>query len=80
MSNDVFPTPIFFDESQVGCSDGLTKRELFAALALAGHLAGDGALCAGGNEVCGLDTPETAARKAIQYADELIKQLREIKP
>lgn len=32
MSQPAFPTPDFYDEKQVGCSDGLSKRELFAAM------------------------------------------------
>jgi len=36
---DAFPSQIFYDEHLAGCSDGLTKREYFAALAMQGLLA-----------------------------------------
>ncbi len=57
---------------------GLTKREFIAAIALAGHLAGDGAFCGGSfvaNDPTNLDTPAAAASKAVNYADALLMAL-----
>lgn len=36
--SSAFPTPDFYDGQQVGSTEGLTKRELFAAMALQGLL------------------------------------------
>lgn len=35
-SDDAFPALSFYNEQPIGCSDGLSKRELFAAMALQG--------------------------------------------
>jgi len=49
-----------------GSSAGLTKREYFAALAMQGLLT---------NGHCDLLFPEQNAKRAINHADELLKQL-----
>ena len=41
MHESAFPEPEFFDDKLIDCFPGMTKRELFAALALAGLLAAD---------------------------------------
>lgn len=38
-TQDAFPAITFYDERPIGCSDGLTKREFFAALAMQGLFA-----------------------------------------
>jgi hypothetical protein len=38
-NNSAFPEQIFFDETLVGCTSGLTKREYMATHILAGLLA-----------------------------------------
>lgn len=58
-----------FEATQVGQNElsGLTKREYFAGLALQG-------LCA--NSIAGPHhEPKNLVKEAIQYADELLKQL-----
>lgn len=47
---------------------GLTKRELFAAMAMHGYIAS----FAGGASVA---IPKMTGKKAVEYADELIKAL-----
>ena len=42
MSRFAFPTPEYFEVTAVQSTEGLTKREIFAALALAGLMAADG--------------------------------------
>lgn len=65
MNDGAFPTPLFDNEVQIDCLPGLTKRELFAALALAGLLAEPG------------DKPTRIfAEIAVEAADALIRELK----
>ena len=59
-----FPRQEFYDEKLVGCSGGLTKRELYAGLALQGLLANQPY---SGNKV--------VAKRAVEIADALIEAL-----
>lgn len=61
--DDAFPATIYMGEIAVDSSDGLTKREFFAALALAGLLASSN------------DDLEPIARSAVRAADSLIEAL-----
>lgn len=65
MNEPAFPTPLFFNEIQVDCTAGLTKREFFAAMALAG-------LLANGNKEGG----QQLAHMATFAADQLLKELQ----
>ena len=47
---------------------GITKRELFAAMAMQGMIASE-------SESEGLYRPETAATRAVKFADALLKEL-----
>lgn len=70
-SNPVFPTENILRNSYGDISErttvpGITKREYFAAMAMQGVLAASG------------DTrlsPSWVANEAVQYADELLKEL-----
>ncbi|NJN89438.1 MAG: hypothetical protein HC840_13070 [Leptolyngbyaceae cyanobacterium RM2_2_4] len=64
-ADTAFPSQIFFDEHLVDCSDGLTKREYFAAMAMQGLLARD---------VAGIGA-EANAKAAVEQADALINWL-----
>lgn len=64
-----FPTPQFYDERQVGCTPGLTKREFFAAVAMHGLLSS------------GLATPTSSVELfAVELGDRLMKRLMETGP
>lgn len=65
MSRFVFPTPECFEVTAIQSIEGLTKRELFAALAMAGLLASQG------------ETYEGLVRDAVVSADLLLAQLKE---
>jgi hypothetical protein len=78
MSSNDKAFPMATDPNSTYWQPGLTKREYFALHLMAGHLAGDGAFCAGAEDGDGaLDTPEIAARKAVEYADALITELED---
>jgi hypothetical protein len=68
MNTNVFPKDIYFDTQRVDQISGLTKRELFAAMAMQGLLAAD-------REVTW--EPHIIASYSIQCADALFKALRE---
>ncbi len=61
--HDAFPVTSYYDDQPVECSNGLTKREYFAALALQGLLA---------NPACWEDR---APMIAVLCADRLIEAL-----
>lgn len=65
---DAFPVTTYYNEQPIDCSDGLTKREFFAALALQGLLA---------NSKCWEDH---APRVAVLCADRLIEALNAENP
>ena len=67
MHESAFPVPEFFDEKLIDCLPGLTKRELFAALAMAGLLAADSMI--DGDMV----------RDSVFAADLLLHQLKQAK-
>lgn len=56
-------------------SEGLTKGEYFAAMAMQGYIAGNCAWAHGG--VDATPHPIDAAKKAVEYADALLKELEE---
>lgn len=62
--DDAFPAQTFYDEQLIGCSEGLTKREYFAAMAMAGIL--------GGNSDAYYPS---AASDAVKFAEALIEAL-----
>lgn len=76
-AEDAFPAIAFYNEQPIGCSDGLSKREFFAAMALQG-------LCASlrwqrqtyttSYEVAG-PSGKVLAVLATEIADDLIKSL-----
>ncbi len=55
--------------------EGLSKRELFAAFALVGHIAADRMYSVANKTIP--DSHQAAARSAVQYADALIAALNE---
>ena len=63
----VFPSKL---ETPRGSIEGLgiTKRELFAAMALQAYIAGR-------SDLHGAPPPITAAERAVEYADALLKEL-----
>jgi len=61
---DVFPTPSFYDEKILGSSQGLNKRELFAAMAMQGLIASGSVY-----------QMSEIAEMAVGYADSLLIQL-----
>ncbi|MBW4465664.1 MAG: hypothetical protein KME07_09520 [Pegethrix bostrychoides GSE-TBD4-15B] len=64
MHESAFPVPEFFDDKLIDCFPGMTKRELFAGLAMAGMLSLD------------LDnTAQQLAAEAVLAADLLIQEL-----
>ena len=63
-NHSAFPATEYYDERPIGGSSGLTKRELFAAMALQGFIAANGQ-----HQV------RDAATAAVEYADALIKAL-----
>lgn len=65
--DNAFPTPEFYEERYVGCSNGLTKREYFAALALQGLLAQ--------HEITPATSIKLLVARAAAAADELVEQL-----
>lgn len=67
MHESAFPTPEFFDDKLIACFPGMTKRELFAALAMMGLLAADSMI--DGDMV----------RDSVFAADLLIQQLSQSK-
>lgn len=58
---------LFVSAEVAGCG-GLTKRELFAAMAMQG-------MCASESEEDGMYNPTTAATRAVTFADALLKEL-----
>lgn len=65
MSNNVFPQDLYNDEVRFDQAEGLTKRELFAAMALQAHLS---------NPHIYEDLPEIVKR-SVAAADLLSKAL-----
>lgn len=65
MSDSVFPQPENWGNDVIVNLGGLSKRELFAAMAMQGCLAAH-------DDVF---EPSTLAKDAVEYADALIKEL-----
>lgn len=57
-----------FVSTEVSGAGGLTKRELFAAMAMQGMAASE-------SEKDGMYRPEVAAVRAVKFADALLKEL-----
>ncbi|MCP3684719.1 MAG: hypothetical protein GY861_18785 [bacterium] len=73
MTNKTNPNDYAFAATSCGepqqvYQEGLTKREYFASLAMQGYLANTAPSTI-------IPSPESVARKALQFADALIKEL-----
>ena len=74
-SHSAFPATEYYDERPIGGSSGLTKRELFAAIAMQGLLSGGHYQSAQECAEPGNDPEQIIAEDAARYADALIKAL-----
>lgn len=76
-TDTAYPATIFYDEQPVSCSDGLTKRELFAAVALQGLMSSVRWEEDGNSMIFDYKAPSARvmAAIAVNQADELIKAL-----
>jgi len=77
LSNDQCAFPVLDDSgSGLHCREfGLTKRELFAAIAMQGLLSGAYSAIAGLSKINGMAAVKVAAQTAVEHADELLAAL-----
>lgn len=71
--HNAFPGIEYYDERPIASHPGLTKRELFAAMAMQGILAAD----LNWSDVPPKTIPQELSNLAVRYADALIAALNE---